>query len=429
MTKKYLKVTLRKAYRRGLERGVMKASTKIVTLAALLTIFMYVCPCFAEVRAFEREYVYKAGEADSKLTCRAIGLEQVKRLLLEELGTYLESITEVKDFQLTKDQITSLTAGVVQTQIIDEKWDGQHYKIRALIKADPKEVATTINKMKDNRKKISELEDAKRRADNAMEEIQKLRAELEAIKARPDSEKTARYYNAVKELNATDWFQRASYFVDNQMPKEALEAFNKVIELDPKYAQAYNGRGFMNMILGNLKGSIYDYTKSIEIDPSNAEPYNNRAIIFEILQDQDKAFKDYSRAIELNPKTPAYYRNRANLHFKAGRIGESINDYSRAIELDPKDYESYYYRGNNFLNLKNYIEAIKNYEKALQIKPDYAVALFNLACVNSLTGDTRSALYHLEKSIKINPEFKNSARQDRDFDPIRHLPEFKRLVY
>jgi hypothetical protein len=48
----------------------------------------------------------------------------VKRILLEELGTYLESHTEIVNFQLRKDQITALTAGVVQTQILKEKWDG-----------------------------------------------------------------------------------------------------------------------------------------------------------------------------------------------------------------------------------------------------------------------------------------------------------------
>src|SRR5512133_3432605 len=60
-----------------------------------------------------KEYTYQASEADSKLSSRAIALEQIKRLLLEELGTFLSSETEVKDFQLTKDQIVTYTAGSV----------------------------------------------------------------------------------------------------------------------------------------------------------------------------------------------------------------------------------------------------------------------------------------------------------------------------
>ncbi|KAF0123088.1 MAG: hypothetical protein FD151_475 [bacterium] len=86
---------------------------------------------------FEREYTYQASEADSKLSCRAIALEQVKRLLLEELGTYLESMTEVRDFNLTKDQIITLTAGIVRTEIVKETWDGKTFWLKAKIKADP----------------------------------------------------------------------------------------------------------------------------------------------------------------------------------------------------------------------------------------------------------------------------------------------------
>lgn len=57
------------------------------------------------------------GNRDSS---RTIALREVKRLLLEELGIYLESETEVENFQLTKDHITALATGIVKREIIDE---------------------------------------------------------------------------------------------------------------------------------------------------------------------------------------------------------------------------------------------------------------------------------------------------------------------
>jgi hypothetical protein len=71
-------------------------------------IFGYANLAIAGLVTFQKEFSYQSSEADSKLSSRAIALEQVKRLLLEELGTYLESETEVKNFQLTKDQIVIL---------------------------------------------------------------------------------------------------------------------------------------------------------------------------------------------------------------------------------------------------------------------------------------------------------------------------------
>jgi len=88
---------------------------------------------WAKSKVFVEKYSYNAGEADSKLTCRTVSLLEVKRLLLEKLGTYLETRTEVKDFQVTKDEIVALTAGIVKTEILDEKWNGETYTLTAKI--------------------------------------------------------------------------------------------------------------------------------------------------------------------------------------------------------------------------------------------------------------------------------------------------------
>lgn len=61
----------------------------------------------AEIKTFIKEYTYQASEFDSKASGRVLALKQVKRLLLEELGIYLESNTELRNYQLTKDQIRS----------------------------------------------------------------------------------------------------------------------------------------------------------------------------------------------------------------------------------------------------------------------------------------------------------------------------------
>ena len=105
----------------------MKSNIARITLVFFL--FLLSIPHFvaAETKTFVREYTYQAGDEDSKNSSRTISLREVKRLLLEELGTYLESTTEVQNFQLTKDQIITLTAGIVQTELVEEKWDGRTY--------------------------------------------------------------------------------------------------------------------------------------------------------------------------------------------------------------------------------------------------------------------------------------------------------------
>jgi hypothetical protein len=52
------------------------------------------------------------GDLDSKKDANAHALIEPKRLALEQAGTYIASSTEVKNFQLSKDQINTLASGI-----------------------------------------------------------------------------------------------------------------------------------------------------------------------------------------------------------------------------------------------------------------------------------------------------------------------------
>jgi hypothetical protein len=89
-------------------------------VVSVFILFLYSALAFTAMHTFVRDYTYEASVLDTKETCRIIALDQAKRLLLEELGTYVESSTVVENYQLKRDQISTMTAGVVQTNILDE---------------------------------------------------------------------------------------------------------------------------------------------------------------------------------------------------------------------------------------------------------------------------------------------------------------------
>lgn len=149
---------------------------------------------------FEREYRYQAGKTDNQISCRMIALEQVKLQLLEELGTYLESNTEVGNFSLTRDNITVLTAGIVRTTIIDEQWDNKAYYLKARIVADPDDVTRKIDALRRDRQKSGELGAARKLYDAAhlalragkIDESEKLLKQVVAEYPRTDYAATAK---------------------------------------------------------------------------------------------------------------------------------------------------------------------------------------------------------------------------------------------
>ena len=74
-------------------------------------------------------------DADSTLSSRSIALDQVKKLLLEEIGIHVRSKQETlknqDGLQFAQEEIETLIAGVVSADIVEEQWDGLTYYLKA----------------------------------------------------------------------------------------------------------------------------------------------------------------------------------------------------------------------------------------------------------------------------------------------------------
>ena len=49
---------------------------------------------------------------------------------------------------------------------------------------------------------------------------------------------------------------------------------------------------------------------------------------------------------------------------------------------------------------------------------------YNLACLEALTGNREAALEHLRRAVELEPQAKEYAAKDEDFDQLRNDPEF-----
>ena len=129
----------------------------LLTAIIILTAGIY---CNAENKTFIREYHYQAGESDSKISSRTKALTEVKRLLLEEIGVYLESYINYSEVQngdrisnqFLKKEIEQISAGITETSILEENWTGVEYYIKAEITVDPDDVIRQLNRSIEHRK-------------------------------------------------------------------------------------------------------------------------------------------------------------------------------------------------------------------------------------------------------------------------------------
>jgi tetratricopeptide (TPR) repeat protein len=382
---------------------MMKSSLIRINLTFILLVLLIPNFASAETKTFIKEYTYQASEVDSKVSSRVLALEQVKRLLLEELGTYLESHTEIVNFQLKRDQITALTAGIVQTQILKEKWDGERYWVQAKIEADPAKVAKDVDALRKDSQKSKELEDVRKKADELSKEVERLRKELEISKK--DQTKIARYDDAIKEISGTDFVEKGLSLARAEKREDAIDAFTKAIQLNPKYAVAFSVRGLTYAELGNYKQAMNDLNKAIELDPKDPRIYASRGSVYLKSGNHQRSIEDYNKAIELDPKLAAAYYDRGLTYSRLGNYQRSIENYNKVIHLDPKlAAVAYFSRGLDYFELGNCDQAIKDYNKAIELNTKYAEAYGNRGLAYGRLGNYNQAIQDLSRAIELNPK-------------------------
>jgi hypothetical protein len=148
--------------------------TLVLTLAASMT----TVPALADIRVVNAQGEHRMGDRDTREDAVRMATEVAKRNALEQVATYLESVTVVHDMDVTKDEIRTYTAGLVLVlnQRIATALDGDVVvvKVDLLAQMDTDEVARAIAALREN-------EDARVQLAALKQENEQLQEELNAV--------------------------------------------------------------------------------------------------------------------------------------------------------------------------------------------------------------------------------------------------------
>jgi tetratricopeptide (TPR) repeat protein len=382
----------------------LRAMSLIISI--LYFSLFYTDVSMAKDKNFVREYRYQASEIDSKVSCRTNALQQVKRLLLEELGTYLESLTEVKNLQVTKDQIIIYTAGITQTKIVDEKWDGVEYWLKAELKSDPEEITEFIRKFEKERDKQVELRAIQKTLENKILENNMLKQKLEEIKpdGQKDNQKHVQYNNNIKKINAIELYMKAWGVYEREKYDESIGYAKEALTLYPNYANPYALINAAYTMLGQFDLSTEYARKTLSVDFDRKDPhmYVLRGFAYQRLKNYTLAINEYSKAIELNPKSSQALSLKGFCLSRKRKFKHALENTNAALAIDPDNYKVYISRGHIYSKMKKWKKAIKDYERAIELNNESGLAFFHLSIAHMRNGNKNKFIQYCNKSCNLN---------------------------
>ena len=147
----------------------------------------------------------------------------------------------------------------------------------------------------------------------------------------------------------------------------AIAAYTRAIEIDRKYAEAFNNRGVAYLIQKDYTAALADFTRSIELAPSDAA-YNNRGSSYFSQQKTEEAIADFTAAIKIKASAEGY-ANRGLAYQQTGRDALALADYEAAIKLNPKFGRAYVLRGLILLKGGQDSAAQKDFDRGFQLNP------------------------------------------------------------
>jgi tetratricopeptide (TPR) repeat protein len=208
-----------------------------------------------------------------------------------------------------------------------------------------------------------------------------------------------------KRAQAVQLFRDGLSFLSKDDCEKALVYFEKAVDSDSNYAEAWAQAGFCNEKLGRHAAAIEASKKAVNLRPS-AESYFNIGLANYYLKQYREAAEGYRQAIKLDPYNSADAFYALGLVYRDwGKADDEIQAYKQAIRLRP-DYVSAFERlGARYFKSKKYGEAIETFRQLATLKPGDPGTQNNIGEAYLEMGKLTEALEPFRQAIRLKPDF------------------------
>lgn len=210
---------------------------------------------------------------------------------------------------------------------------------------------------------------------------------------------------AAVEAQANHLYNEGLHFHHQGDLAKAAAAYEQVLQLVPKHAEALHHVGIIAFQEGNHDLAAGFFRAALAQNPNMAGVHCDLGNVCKEQKRFDEALQCYDRALALAPNDADAYYNRGVALQAMGRHEEAVQSYDRALALSPEDAQAHNNRGVALNELEQYDAALASYERALALFPDYFEAYNNRGNAYRGKSEFEEALASFDRAIELNPRF------------------------
>jgi len=192
---------------------------------------------------------------------------------------------------------------------------------------------------------------------------------------------------------------------------DARIAFEKAVELDPDFAEAYLNLYVSYGNLQNIEASDTAIKRAKALSHKATE--KNRlsieaAYAFGIENDSEKWLRITQQRAEKFPKEKGTFYSLGVDYRNRGAVDQAIKEFKKALELDPNYGEAHNDLGYVYLDMGDFSKSVEHLKKYVSLSPGEANPLDSLAEAYFWTGKLDEATARYKDALEIKSDFESA---------------------
>jgi Flp pilus assembly protein TadD len=183
--------------------------------------------------------------------------------------------------------------------------------------------------------------------------------------------------------------------------EEAIKQFDLVVEKDPKFDLAYEGKGRAYFQAKNYRKAEENFRKAVDLNYRLWRSYNYLGNIADFHKNFEQAILEYRSAISVKPDQGFIYNNLGVSCSMAGQNQAAVDAFNKAMELNFREPRVFNNLGLAYANLGLYEEALDAFRKG----GNEAQAYNNMGCIYLDNARYPEAVKCFERAIALEPSY------------------------